>query len=174
MFVFGLFTTQLPWRQRLQTRAVCKRLYTCLFTRKEVGQTTSPAGEHRALWPFMVPFIHSKSCLAALAIGGRPGVCAWRRDEVDHVLVARALRGVAGRLEGPGCSFCARTASKRASMWACRHVCKRGAFTYRLFICLFACVGDSRPGYKHGLFANVCIPVCLPAAVVNSRRWQCV
>ena len=41
----------------------------------------------------MVPFIHSKSCLAALAIGGRPGVCAWRRDEVDHVLVARALRG---------------------------------------------------------------------------------
>ena len=41
----------------------------------------------------MVPFIHSKSCLAALAIGGRPGVCAWRRDEVDHVLVARAVRG---------------------------------------------------------------------------------
>ena len=63
LFVFGLFTTQLPWRQRLQTRAVCKRLYTCLFTRKEVGQTTSPAGEHRALWPFMVPFIHSKSFL---------------------------------------------------------------------------------------------------------------
>ena len=94
LFVFGLFTTQLPWRQRLQTRAVCKRLYTCLFTRKEGGRPDHLAGGRAPSTVALHGALHSlKELLAALAIGGRPGVCAWRRDEVDHVLVARALRG---------------------------------------------------------------------------------
>ena len=65
-----------------------------MFVYEEGGRPDHLAGGRAPSTVALHGALHSlKELLAALAIGGRPGVCAWRRDEVDHVLVARALRG---------------------------------------------------------------------------------
>ena len=88
----------------------------------------------------------------------------WRSSSGLPPALARAPRRArATRRYGYGCGY-----GYRQGMYG--YVCKRAAFTYCLYVCLFVRVGDSRPGYIRGLFANVCIAVCLPTADVNARR----
>ena len=86
-FVFGLFTTKLHWRHRLQTRAVCKR-FVSVFVYEKVGQTA----------PQRLP---SKSALESfcermLSAGNlvvHEGNTLLPKDEVEMLTVLRINRG---------------------------------------------------------------------------------
>ena len=86
-FVFGLFTAQLHWRHRLQTRAVCKR-FVSVFVYEKVGQT-APHAEIGAL--------NAESfCERVLSAGNlvvHEGNTLLPKDEVEMLTVLCINRG---------------------------------------------------------------------------------
>ena len=100
-FVFGLFTTQLHWRHRLQTRAVCKR-FVSVFVYEKVGQTAPQR------LPSNIPYMASccyaeigalnaeSFCERVLSAGNlvvHEGNTLLPKDEVEMLTVLRINRG---------------------------------------------------------------------------------